>query len=546
MAQVFRPLSIGAIILAGGDIRHKLQALRVAADSPALLPVNTRPLAAYVTEVYAQAGIPIALFVSAAAETAVRRELALPGAASRINGLPATRGVVESLRHALEQCPDFDDVIVNLITTVPPECPAFGEVFVAEEKESQGALWSGVALEDGAVAFSTKRQPLGRPVQAFTGVFRASRAEILAALGRVQVVDDLMEVVRELHRDWPRTFRTVPWVDCGHETNYFDARVRLINSRAFNRLHVRADSGTVTKRSTETVKLRREAQYAQMLPPELAVYFPRLLRTRFEPDVAGTVEVEMEYYGYPTLAEYQLYWDLGELHWRRLFQRLGAALEAFRRHGSSIGRSAHEQFYLGRTLERLAKFHEGLLGTPWEFLVRSERLRIEGVECMPFAKLQGRLEQRLGDLYRESDFCVMHGDFCFNNILYDLRSGVVRLIDPRGSFGDGFVGIYGDRKYDLAKLLHSASGGYDYLVNDLFRLEGGDGAVAIAFNWRENQPLLDRFATELVTAAGAKLEEIRLLMGLLFLSMGPFHADSRSRQIAMYAHGLRLINESLR
>jgi hypothetical protein len=39
------------------------------------------------------------------------------------------------------------------------------------------------------------------------------------------------------------------------------------------------------------------------------------------------------------------------------------------------------------------------------------------------------------------------------------------------------------------------------------------------------------------------LEDVRLVEGLLFLSMCPLHEDSADRQLAMFATGLRILNE---
>jgi len=63
----------------------------------------------------------------------------------------------------------------------------------------------------------------------------------------------------------------------------------------------------------------------------------------------------------------------------------------------------------------------------------------------------------------------MHGDLCFCNILYDINSQAIKLLDPKGSFGK--IGIYGDIKYDIAKLKHYVHGKYDFIINDLFHLK---------------------------------------------------------------------------
>jgi streptomycin 6-kinase len=53
---------------------------------------------------------------------------------------------------------------------------------------------------------------------------------------------------------------------------------------------------------------------------------------------------------------------------------------------------------------------------------------------------------------------VLHGDFCFSNILYDFRMGRIKTIDPRGIDLNNELTIYGDTRYDLAKLSHSILG----------------------------------------------------------------------------------------
>ena len=63
----------------------------------------------------------------------------------------------------------------------------------------------------------------------------------------------------------------------------------------------------------------------------------------------------------------------------------------------------------------------------------------------------------------------MHGDFCFSNILYDFKSQSIKVIDPRGLSGDGKEqSIYGDLRYDVAKLAHSVIGKYDFIIAGRF------------------------------------------------------------------------------
>lgn len=530
------------IILAGGSISSKLGFLRSLCPSPALIPVNTRPLAAYLIDFYTTQKIAdIRLAVNAEVADTVRAELGGLHEKYSLFRLGPTSGVVESLAQACDNLPDDDEVIVNLVTTVPTRLAQAGEVLLASQATRSGH-WSGVAQGKDGVKFSYKANPLPESSQAFTGVFACRAGELKAALRTASVKNDLLAVIAQLHAQRPLRFTAGDWIDCGHETNYYDAKARLISSRSFNRIRVSLDDGVLTKQSEHGEKLAREVNYVQMLPADIRVYFPRILAsTPAGPGVLATAQ--MEYYGYPTVAEYFLYWELSADNWRRLFSRLEAALRRFSTHPYAISQAAYADFYFLKTVQRVEEF---LRQIPVELraVLESETV-VNGQRCQPFAQLADEVKKRIAAMYHEKDFCVMHGDFCFNNILYDVPSGIVRLIDPRGSFGEHCVGIYGDQKYDLAKLKHSAEHGYDFLVNGLFTLRRDGAKFDYALAARECSPLVAELSRGLSAGLGHRDRDIELLTSLLFLSMGPLHAEDRARQLAMHVHGLRLLNRCL-
>ena len=172
----------------------------------------------------------------------------------------------------------------------------------------------------------------------------------------------------------------------------------------------------------------------------------------------------------------------------------------------------------------------------------SKTIKINGKICKPYSELKQFVKESIDNLYKE-DHCVMHGDFCFNNILYDLQNDMVKLIDPRGSFGEDNIGVSGDAKYDVAKLFYSSAYGYDYLVNDLFYLKEEGDEYELVLNWRNNHEVFVMMSDRLVEGLEMRGREIKFIVGLLFLSMTPLHLESELRQKAMYLHGLKIINE---
>ena len=167
-------------------------------------------------------------------------------------------------------------------------------------------------------------------------------------------------------------------------------------------------------------------------------------------------------------------------------------------------------------------------------------MTINGREVPNIPALWGRLERDVDRLAENVQGTVVHGDFCLSNILYDLRSRICKLLDPRGSFGA--AGIYGDPRYDVAKLYHSIYGLYDFITNDLFHVSIDQARVKLDIRSRpQHRQIQERF--EKVFFSEFDRREILLITGLLFASMPALHYDAPRRQLAMYARALELFGE---
>ena len=136
----------------------------------------------------------------------------------------------------------------------------------------------------------------------------------------------------------------------------------------------------------------------------------------------------------------------------------------------------------------------------------------------------------------EEYFSVIHGDLCLPNILIETEHKFLRMVDPRGEFGD--FDIYGDWRYDLAKLLHSLEGGYDLIIADEFKVSVDD--TAIDYEMTQDFTGLREIFFAVFAAQLKDLPALRLIEATLFLSMIPLHADSLSRQQVMLARGVEL------
>jgi hypothetical protein len=227
-------------------------------------------------------------------------------------------------------------------------------------------------------------------------------------------------------------------------------------------------------------------------------------------------------------------------YWQGIFKTLQRILATFGQNTVELSRNAVFNFYWMKTIERLAAF----AGQRRDFrdLVEAPEIRLNGQRLRGWSAIQDEVKERVASLAQNSTGQIVHGDLCFPNILFDPLSRLFKFIDPRGSFAD--TGIFGDARYDIAKLLHSLDGGYDFLIHEMFRIEIGGRDIALQqFFPESHRDVLRAFAS--VFGDRHDLQEVRLLEGLLFVSMCALHEEKPQRQIAMYATGLRILNSTL-
>ncbi len=137
---------------------------------------------------------------------------------------------------------------------------------------------------------------------------------------------------------------------------------------------------------------------------------------------------------------------------------------------------------------------------------------------------------------------VIHGDYCFSNILYCTDTKNIKLIDPRGSFFTS--GIYGHPYYDYAKLLHCLHGEYDYIINNDFKLYHESNLKF--YLHVKSSTLLKRLCNYFFSVLKERkidLNYLILVESSLFLSMASLHYESLERQKALFMKGLMILNE---
>ncbi|HEX5378850.1 MAG TPA: hypothetical protein VFW47_09765 [Phenylobacterium sp.] len=367
----------------------------------------------------------------------------------------------------------------------------------------------------------------GWPVAAGYFAF-ASGLDLLRSLTRMR--GDFVGAVNHYLSGHPvRQAPAEGWLDFGHLQTFFQSRLAVTTARAFNT--VRIDGLTARKSSADSAKIWAETHWLQEAPPSVQVYCGRLLG--FGSD-KGRVFYETEYEFLPVLSELFVHGAVGRKPWLRIL----ASCESFLRacaaeKGPGSGDAALKALAADKTAVRLEDYARAT-----GFDIHAP-LSLDGAPCPSLAEIAQRLVPAYGlDSGRPES--LMHGDLCFSNLLYDSRVRRIKAIDPRGLVGEKPT-IFGDLRYDLAKLAHSIIGRYDQIVAGRCRVTQSGGSYGLEFEPIACQPWLEAALADLsVDGVGGRSDAVQAVSAGLFLSMLPLHADCPERQQAFVANALRL------
>ena len=324
------------------------------------------------------------------------------------------------------------------------------------------------------------------------------------------------------------------WHDVGHLENYFSTKQFVLKTRYFNTLQFDDQGESVVKTSTNNEKLVDEINWYKSVPKDLQDLIPKVL----DSSTKNNPFVKLEYIKNPTLSELWLYSEFLIDFWKAVITDLFAIIQRFKNHKGQVTRQDYNLMYFEKTSNRINELVE--TDILFKKIFDENFILINNKKFKNWKLLKEKIKEAIDVMYDDDDNCLIHGDLYFSNILYDTEEKNFKLIDPRGKWGNN---ISGDIKYDLAKIRHSIVGGFDTIINGLYSANylGENRIEYKIFNSKNNKIIGDELDRNI--GKNWKLDEIKIIEGLLFISMLPLHKDNPERQLALFCVGIERLNE---
>ncbi len=451
-----------------------------------------------------------------------------------------------SIKSAIDYCNEEKLLIIlgdtlienNLINLVNK-----GENFVLSSQEfSNSKNWCVVTKKDNNIdeIFDKKELENDRKYHALVGCYFINNVKLLKnVLSKFNENDrlEISSIIVQLKKiDEFKVELAEKWHDVGHIENYYSTKQFVLKTRYFNKLQFDNFGKNVIKTSMNKKKLIDEINWYKEIPNDIGKLVPKNL----DSSVDNNPFIKLEYVKYPTLSELWLYSEFPIDFWKDIIKKLFGIIQIFKKYNQNVTTEEYNSMYFQKTSNRI----EDLIKDNKIFkeIFEQEFIIINGKKLKNWKLIKNEIKDKIPTLYRTDDNCLVHGDLYFANILYDSEKDVFKLIDPRGRWGKSNAG---DIKYDIAKIRHSVVGRFDTITNGLYSIKRNEKNE---FNLKIFEPKnyvsicneLDNNIKEYWN-----LDEIKMVEGLLFISMLPLHRDNVERQLAFFCVGIERLNEIL-
>lgn len=220
-----------------------------------------------------------------------------------------------------------------------------------------------------------------------------------------------------------------------------------------------------------------------------------------------------------------------------LFQRLLTHSQSFwTRHELDEDAREHyrklcDRFYREKTQERIQLFYSN-------FDRQDGSQPINGVGMPTLSELLGQIDW---DWLADGLPGRFHGDFHFENILWDESAQKFTFLDWRQDFGGDLS--TGDIYYDLAKLLHGLIISHELIARECFSVAWNDAEITFDVHRKQLLVECERYFGAWLSDKGYDRKKVWILTALVYLNIAALHHHPYS--LLLYALGKSILFEEL-
>lgn len=302
-------------------------------------------------------------------------------------------------------------------------------------------------------------------------------------------------------------------------------KLEVSKCRPFNRITI--DGNVLTKEPID-------GQGAKLAKREAAWYRKaQKIGIDILPVIYKTEPLQMELIQGKNIYEYDLSYDEKTKILEKIVSSLKSLHDLEKRPADSF--SVREAYY-NKTFDRLSKIRDMVPFADERYI------SVNGRKCRNVFFYRRELEKKIDELVSNcADFAFIHGDCTFSNMMLRDNGNPV-LIDPRGYFG--YTEMYGDIRYDWAKIYYSIVGNYDRFNLKRFELKFGENSTE-GVDLRIESNKWEDMAEYFIKLTETDAYEIKLLNAIIWLSLTTYAWQDYDSVCGAFYNGLYYLEEVL-
>lgn len=189
------------------------------------------------------------------------------------------------------------------------------------------------------------------------------------------------------------------------------------------------------------------------------------------------------------------------------------------------------KFYRDKTYERIGLFYKNF----------GKEDHMTSINKIPYPKLEELLGKVDWEYISRGLPGQFHGDFHFENIIYDEETCTFKLLDWRQNF-QKLLDV-GDIYYDLAKLNHGLIVSHELIAKDLYKVRWDDDEIQFDFARKQILVECERIYYEWLKSQGYDVGKVKVLTALVYLNIAALHHYPYG--LMLYALGKKMLAESV-
>jgi hypothetical protein len=188
-------------------------------------------------------------------------------------------------------------------------------------------------------------------------------------------------------------------------------------------------------------------------------------------------------------------------------------------------------FYKYKTIDRAKQFQT-------KFNIKDKPYTVNGQKVESLSYYLNKINW---DKLSEGVPVNFHGDLQFDNIIYNEKNKIFKLIDWRSDFNNQT--LYGDLYYDLSKLYGGCILPYNQIKNNNFTFVSDKNEIHFDFGSNNSVNEAKQEFTNFLIKNKYDIKKIEIITSLIYLNMSPLHSEPFSH--LLYFFGILRLSKIL-